>query len=354
MPRQHGRQLPGEVVRRVDRGVHAGAARRRGAVRRVADQEHVAVAESLRDFGPDPDQLTAQDLDCEVGPPGRTPNEAQEVVGAQPADRLHIAAPRCRENPPLPIPARRHHDARRRTAKTLQHVQSAQIAPDDRRHIGAEEDAEVLADPLDAAGRDAEPPADGTVGAVRGDDVPRLDLDALAGLAVDDDRANAVVRLLQVGQLRVEADVRGGVAASMLEQDRLEDVLRERGGSRRAQSQRLIAIRVAERSALELRCAEVGADGADELDRHGSVADSPLDTPLAEQLHGTGADAGGLGVNRGRRVPLDEQRPDSEAGQKDRAAQSGRAGADDQNWDLHEYIPQSFQELDRCRLRMAR
>ena len=54
------------------------------------------------------------------------------------------------------------------------------------------------------------------------------DLDALAGLAVDDDRANAVVRLLQVAQLRVEADVRGGVAASMLEQDRLEDVLRER------------------------------------------------------------------------------------------------------------------------------
>ena len=72
---QHHHQFPDQVVRRVNRGVHAGSTRWRSAVSGIADQKHAAVTEALGHFRPDTDELVVQHVDREIRRAGGTPDE---------------------------------------------------------------------------------------------------------------------------------------------------------------------------------------------------------------------------------------------------------------------------------------
>jgi hypothetical protein len=84
---QHGRELPDQVVRRLQVGVHAEAACRRGAMRGVADQQHAALAKAQGDLGRHHPKADGADLDRGVGGAGGLAHEVDghglgEVLGA--------------------------------------------------------------------------------------------------------------------------------------------------------------------------------------------------------------------------------------------------------------------------------
>src|SRR5690349_9875767 len=101
----------------------------------------------------------------------------------------------------------------------------------------------------------------------------------LAGCAIDDRHEGATITLLEVGDFGAESDVRVRVASCVLEQHRLEGILRDEcwpGGAERAC---FVTRRETERSTFELGATQVTADRADEIDRQLQLAYPRLEPP---------------------------------------------------------------------------
>ena len=105
-------QLPAQVVRVGDRGVHAAAAERRHAVGGVADQEHGALAEAGRQLGAELERHRREDLDLEVRHAGRGADRRDgELAGPRPSPRPAPGCPARRARTGRPGPSARRSPA---------------------------------------------------------------------------------------------------------------------------------------------------------------------------------------------------------------------------------------------------
>ena len=149
--------------------------------------------------------------------------------------------------------------------------------------------------------------------------------------------AGAVRAREDPAQLGPECDASARCGAQVLEQQRLEVVLRHAGGRRGADHAALLRVRIADgdRRAgggvgerLGLEHAPVDVDAA--------RADPGLEPPRPHELHRAQAERGGARVRGEQRPALDEQAGNVVSRQLDRGRQPGRAGADHQHGNVVE------------------
>ena len=177
---KHGRDLPGQVLRILHAQIHAEAAARRGLMGGVADQEHVAAAETVRDHGGAIPEVDAEYFDRKVGDADGLANQLDaslrrqvllgETVGAQ---AVHQKAPAI---------GAVHGEKRRAEFRLLDQIERGRPVLDPRPQIRTKVHVDGIVDVLFAGPADAELFADETPRAVGGDDVARA---KRRGLAAD-------------------------------------------------------------------------------------------------------------------------------------------------------------------------
>jgi AcrR family transcriptional regulator len=138
---------------------------------------------------------------------------------------------------------------------------------------------------------------------------------------------------LDLDDLGADLHATGGQRAEVLEQHRLEVVLRGAGRGRGTDDCALCARRQTQRDRAARRHERL-ADPAHPFDVEAARADLLLESPRAQELHRPRAHCGGA-RQRGELAPaLHKKRLDAVAGERDRRRQSCRAGPDDQHGDL--------------------
>ena len=90
---QHPAELPAEVEAVVDRGVHAGAAARRDAVGRIADQERALLTEVVGDLRREREGADPLDLRLELGYAGAEPDQLHQPLLVEVGRLLDLGIP---------------------------------------------------------------------------------------------------------------------------------------------------------------------------------------------------------------------------------------------------------------------
>ena len=228
-------QLPAEVVRVGDRGVHAATTTRRHPVRSIADEDDSALAQPARHLGREGERVGGQDLDVEVGPPGGLADHRDAPLrreGRGHGGRIHARWERDREDEPAIDPAR--HEDRGRASVAADHVQPVDGVGQDLGQVGAEQDAQVLAQVVRSFHRDPERVTHGGTMPVRADQVAAADGRDLATDPVAEPSRHAIRIPLERDQLGREPDLAHAERPKVVDEDRFEVVLRAHGGGRRA------------------------------------------------------------------------------------------------------------------------
>ena len=334
---QHQRELPGQVVGVLDRGVGAEPVRRRMAVAGVAHAEdaaadvargvHVVVAPQRRHADRDRDRVVADQV---VGDPDR--------LGLVDLRRrlVDVVAP---DDQPLVPRAHHAHQAQADAADVgpgLQHpVEDARAVRDVLGQVGVEDDVHAARHVHLALHRQPEVLGDLRAPAVGSDHVLGPDVVGAAAEAVLDRRGDAVVVLLEREVLGVETHARaalGGVA----EQDRLHQVLRDvevAGGARERVVGKPLRVRAPGVQPGQLLAGEAGA----ERRRAHQVLRRPLlehvvdDADVAQRLER--ALVGDVRARRVRRPAVlgQQQVRDPVGAEEQRRRAARRPAADDQD-----------------------
>ena len=337
LPVQHQRELPGQVVGVLDRGVGAQAVARRVPVDGVAHAEHAAlavaggvhlvVAPQRRRADRDRDRVVA---DQAVDDPRRG---LVVELGRQFVD---VVAP---DDQPLVPRAHHAHEAHADAADVragLQHpVQDARAVLDERREVGVEDDVHRAGDVHLALERQPDVGGHLRAPAVGADHVLGADLVGVAGQAVAHGHGHAVVVLDQADVLRVEPDPRAAVGG-VADQDRLEQRLRQVAGLARAR-QRVVGlargVRAPGAHAADLVPGQARAEHgvAHQSLRRAVGQDVVLDAEVAHDL-----DRALVGDVRARRVGRpavlgDDDVVHARGGQEQRGGRAGGARADDED-----------------------
>ena len=333
LARGHQRELPGDVVRVLDRGVAAEPVRGRMAVRRVAGEEQAPVAVALRDHVVDLPGADLLDLDRHVRVADREAHALQhrllrEVVELQIAAREDRAplVPRLDAGPDAEqLLVARADDEEQRARAVLGVLAELRLDPHRDR----------VAEPRLAVEREAALLADHGARAVAADHVARTDLVLAAVAAAADAHPRVVHRLVDRHHLAVEADL-GAEAARRIEQDRLEHVLRSvahRARARRGVVGVAVVAGAPGHHAGELAARERGREHllAHQVLRQRAAHDALLDAEVAEDLHR--ALVGDVRARRvgGGAVLGHRERLDPGARQQGGGGQARRACADHQN-----------------------
>ena len=160
--------------------------------------------------------------------------------------------------------------------------------------VRPERDGEKLAQGAEVSHLDSHGGADTAPGTVGADDVARVDVVSAAARPVGQLGVDAGGSDGEVRQLGREPD-RPALLDEVVAEDRLEMVLRDARGDNRADRSRLLLGRIPERHRGLRRREEGMRDRERRLHLHAAGGGPLLETPAAQQLHGSGADAGGLG-----------------------------------------------------------
>ncbi len=308
---RHPAELPAEVVCVGDAGVHAGRPARGRPVGRVADEEDPPGPHPLRDGGGEGPAEDADHLGLEIGHAGGHPDRGPMVLDGGNTLRVALRRPLAVVDPPARC-ARRHEHARLGRGDD---VQGIAVTPDPLLDLTVEQDGEVLALGAELALRDAGRAAHGAAGTVGAHDVANPEA-LLVAAASDRPEAGATPR-----RSRWSSPTSAGAEPDdtaerpqVLQQQRLEVVLRAHRREARAERGQRLGLRQAERELLLLPVRErrghrrgqpeVGAAGAHQL----------LETPRAQDLHRAWPDAGRLRDGGRALVPLDDQHARAGAG----------------------------------------
>ena len=308
-------------------------AARRHSVSAVADEEGATVAHPARDLGRERERIVGEDLDFELRPVRRLADHGDEPLGRERRRNrgfVHPRRQRDREDEPI-VRAARDEDPGR--ALTLEHVEAVDRPTENVAEVGPEQDAEELAEVVRPLHRDPERRADRAPVPVGADEVARADGREVTGNAVAHDRPHTVGVLLERDELGREADV-ATERPEVIHEDRLEVVLRAHRRGGRADRRGLRLGRKAQGRLQRRRIVEMANRGLAWDHPPAAAADRFVDPPAAEDLHRANADACRAREDRGRRVPLDDDRLDAVSGEADRGDEPGRPGSDDEDRDV--------------------
>ena len=211
------------------------------------------------------------------------------------------------------------------------HVQPVDGVGQDVGQVGAEQDAQVLAQVIWSFHRDPEGVTHRGTMPVRSDQVAAADGRDLATDPVAEPGRHAIRIPLERDQLGRKPDLAHAERPVVVDEDRFEVVLRAHGGGRRAHRRGHLGIREAEGT---LDGFGVAQPSDRRLARHDAPAAAThliVDAEGAEDLHRAGADAGRPREDRGRRMALDDKRAHALPGEADGRHETSRAGADDED-----------------------
>lgn len=187
------------------------------------------------------------------------------------------------------------------------------VARDHRREICPEEYGEVLAFEAQLFDSDAELCANPTVGAVRTDEeacanvVRRVVCGDIATVrSWAQARRHAAAGHVEADQFGSEPDL-AALGQEVLEQNRLEVVLRADGDRARADRLQVVGGRDTERDLLLSGIGERRGHGHSQPDLLRTLAHLLLEPPAAQDFQCSQPDAGRLGEDRGADVLLDDQ-----------------------------------------------
>jgi hypothetical protein len=345
---QHEGELPGEVVRVLDRRVGAQAVARRVPVARVAHAVHPAAGVLGRVplvVAPDRGRL---DLDRDVVVADEVARDLDRgLVVDDGRGLVDVVAP---DDEPL-VP-RAHHAHEPQADATdvgarLQHpVQDARTVLHQMREVGLEHDVHRARPVHDALGRQPDVLRDLRAPAVGADEVLRADRVLAARATVAHGRRHALV-VLHVGEvLGVEAHARaalGGVA----DEDRLHVGLRDvdvLGGARERVLGLARGVRAPRVQARELLAGQARAERrlAHQLVRHALLQHVRLDAGVAKDLHRALVGDVRAWRVRGPAVLRDDDVVDAQRAQEQPAGTAGRTAADDEDVGLqHAHLASS-------------
>ena len=296
-------QPPAQLVPVVDGGVQPGPGVGRHAVRGVADEEARPGAERARHLGGHREP--------------RRPEHVRRPSDGQRQRRLRRLPPGP-DVPPPPGPQRQQHTL---GVGVLDEVQRARL----RRHpVGAEEGQRELPDHAEPLHADAQRRAHGAARPVGADHEPG------PHPHTPDDRAHPVARRPQRRERRTEAHG-AAEAAHLVDQHRLQVVLRDDGREGRARGEDLPHRRPGQRHHLVRRVGQAVGD------RDGRLAgDAPpqrrvRDPPAAQDFHGVDGDAGRPRHGRRPGPALDDEHPRAVAQRGERGREARRPRADDEH-----------------------
>ncbi len=354
---EHGRQLPGQVLRVLHTGVHAQSRGRRVAVHRVADQEDPALRVLVGDRTLHRPVADAQDLHRHVADPQQFPDLGRDrllvevgVVGGQEREMegplLGVLAPRR---------AHLHHVAagRVRPGLRIDEMRDQHIVFPPRGQIRLQVRGDDVEQVVGADHRGADHLADG-LAAVGADEVIGGDGEGFARRAIADRRGDRVVALAHLGQLVMEQNPSRRTLLGVLTHDGFQAQLRIVGRPARTVAQVLLGERATAETVhlvegLALQRSVPGEGGLPDhrghlLRRRAHGVDVVGDLELTEQLHRPLIQVVRLRQDRRALVTFDEDVVDSVTRQHDRGHQTGGAAADDQYGDLgigHGWLPLS-------------
>ena len=216
----------------------SGAAARRHSVGGVAGEEDVAGAEAVGQLRGEAEVAGALDRDLEVVEAGAGADPPREplgrvvldVVGIDPGSVVPaVAAPRGQESA--------------RTLRVADGVDAVAVLADDLPQGRSEDGRDDVAEAVGSAHGNPERSADRTAGAIGGDEVAGADgADVAAGHVAQHD-LDALRQVPDARHLGVEVHAGGAEGAQVIEQHRLEVVLRHAGGRRRTEQGGLFARR---------------------------------------------------------------------------------------------------------------
>ena len=247
---EHPRQLPTEVERVGDGGVHPGAAARRHAVRGIADEERVPDPERVGDHRRERRRPDALDQRLELGDAGREPEQPRDPLRRVLVEPLAGRVPPDAEDPAVAASGRQQAAARLRM---LDPVDAEAVRADDIPQRRAEQRRHAFVEMVRAAHGDAERGAHGAVHTVGRDHVPRPDRPAGVRVRVAQDRRHPVGPVVERDQLDAALDPCRRPPAEMVGKDGLEVVLGDARGRGRAEHLALAAAGQADRVADAVR-----------------------------------------------------------------------------------------------------
>ncbi len=332
---QHQLQLPAEVEGVRDRRVQPEAVGRRHLVHRVADAEHPAVRVAGGDDRVDLPRRDVLDPDVDGRVADALPDVRQDLLVVV-AVELRAVVEEAQVDPFVPgADADEHPAVLGRVAGHGAHVQDGRAVGAVLREVRLEPDRGDLGQPggtLHGESGLLHHPAPRTVGA---DHVVGAHGVLQAGLPVGDHGRDAVLVLLQAQELLPEAEFADPGLPDLLDQQRLQQVLRE--VAHRARAGRQVVADAVRAVAVGVQPAHLGAGEG----RHEDVVGQHrargrlgrhlrFDTEVAQDLAGAlvqQVSTGGVGRAR---VLADHQVGDAVARERQRGGQAGRTGADDQ------------------------
>ena len=204
------------------------------------------------------------------------------------------------------------------------HVQGEPAVAEHAVQVRGEQRVDELADLPEPLHPDPQRLPDDAARAVRADHEPGPHARSGSGGAIAECGGDPGAVVDQVDQFHPEPDL-AAQAPQVLEQHRFEAVLRAADRQHRADREHLP--RVGRDSPAVARRPRAGRRHRPQrADPHVEPAQLAAQAPGPQQLHRAQVHAGGPGIDRGTRVPLDHQRPGAVADGGDRGGQPGRPG----------------------------
>ena len=310
----------------MQREVEAGSAARRDAMRRVPGEEDAGEAPALGELRARREPARAAEPNGQVGHPRCEPDEL---------DRPRLVARRIVEAAEQPAVRRARRDEDARNLRVGDRVDRVAVLAGDVPQGRVKERRHPLHEPVRADHPYAERAADCTAGAIGCHHVAGVHRPNGPCAGVAEVCPHAVRVREQAGQLSAELDARVRRGAQVLEQQRLDVVLGDAGGRRRAEHSALLGVRVAhgERRAGGGVGERLGLEHVP-VDVRTARTHVGLEPPRPHELHRAQAEDGGARV-RGELGPaLDEEAGDVMPGQLDGGGEAGWAGPDHQDGGL--------------------